>query len=207
MSRNLYIGLGGSGIKTIDEIKQQLVNARREDSSIATVFCAIDTDRHSLHSCTSLLSNELELVNICGELHARERYLVYRNEYGIPQNNVERLQALHNFGSGQIRSNGHFCFLCNKDKLRDMILFAYHKLTNIELNIESFNINVHLFFSLCGGTGSGIFYDVAKLVKELIPNSNIACYTYSHHYFPSSASWNNIESNTYATFLELEACF
>lgn len=204
MSRNLYIGLGGSGIKTVDEIKQQFVNGGKEETSIATVFCGIDTDINSLHSCTSLSPNEL--VNI-GVPYAHERFHVYPDQYDIPENNVENLKSLRNFGSGRIRSNGHFCFLCNGDKLRNMILCAYYELINIELDAVSPNIDVHMFFSLCGGTGSGIFYDIAKLVKEIIPNSNITCYAYSHNYFMDIVIPWNIPLNTYAALLELDYCF
>lgn len=203
MNRNLFIGLGGCGIRTVNEIKQQFINVGIEKSSIAVVFRAIDTDIYSLHNCTFLSPNEL--VDI-GVSHAYARYLTNQDKYDIPQNNAKYLKGLRNYGSNQVRSNGRFCFLCNEEILRGMILHAYHELTNIELSVESANIDVHLFFSLCGGTGSGIFNGIAKLVKEIIPNSNITCYAYSHNYFMNIIN-RDIKLNTYAALLETNYCF
>lgn len=204
MRGNIYIGLGGSGIKTVDAIKQQFYS---DDFiyNIASAFCAIDTDREALSNC-GFLSAE-ELVDI-GVVNPRLIYTANKDKFDIPDKNIHYLSNICNSGSGQVRSNGHFCFLHNDSFLRNKILSVYHELTNTKSKITISNIDVHLFFSSCGGTGSGIFYDIAKLIKEIIPNSNIICYAYSHRYFEDITPFNClIKSNEYATLLETNYYF
>lgn len=206
MKANIYIGLGGSGIKTVDSIKQQVFSSENSHND-ASAFCAIDTDFVSLDNCKVLSSSEFLNINI---EFPNERYIINEEGYDIPNKNIGFLKSLGSWGSGAIRSNGHICFLFNKDIIKKTILRAYDKLICVKLTEEYRcidSIDVHLFFSLCGGTGSGIFYDIAKLVKEIIPNSNIICYAYSHNHFMNIGINWNIALNTYAALLETDYSF
>lgn len=205
MNRNLFIGLGGSGIKTIDLIKQHVFSS--DNSHIeASAFCAIDTDMISLDNCKSLSSREFVNINVESSY---ERYIVDKERYDIPDKNIEALRYIGSWGSGTIRSNGHFCFLFNKAIIEKTLFSTYYKLTDVRLTCELGRIDgiyVHLFFSLSGGTGSGIFYDVANLVKKIMPRSFIIYYVFSNTYFRGYSSYTitrRMSANAVASLFEL----
>lgn len=204
MRANLYIGLGGSGVKTVDLIKQH-VSSSDNSHNATSAFLAIDTDMISLDNCKSISSREFVNINI--EL-PYARYISDKERYDIPDKNINALQDLSSCGSGAIRSNGHFCFLFNKDIIEKTILRTYNELIAVRSTDEFHRIDgisVHLFFSLCGGTGSGVFYDVANLVKKIIPNSCIIYYVFSNTYFPMRFHhfFTRLAANTYASLFEL----
>ena len=201
---NLYIGLGGSGVKTVDLIKQH-VSSSDNSHNATSAFLAIDTDMISLDNCKFISSREF--VNISIE-HPYERYIIDKERYDIPDKNINDLMGLRSLGSGAIRSNGHFCFLFNKDIIKEVILHAYNVLFAVRSTDEFHRIDgisVHLFFSLCGGTGSGVFYDVANLVKQIIPDSCITYYVFSNSYFRMGNPhfFTRLKANTYASLFEL----
>ena len=199
---NLYIGLGGSGVKTVDLIKQH-VSSSDNSHNATSAFLAIDTDMISLDNCKSISSREFVNINI---EFPYARYISDKERYDIPDKNINALQDLSSCGSGAIRSNGHFCFLFNKDIIEKTILRTYNELIAVRSTDEFHRIDgisVHLFFSLCGGTGSGVFYDVANLVKKIIPSSNIIYYVFSNTYFPDIVRMRLFEANTCASLFEL----
>ena len=61
--RSLIIGLGGSGIKTVNQIKTVL-NAKCADYASRVAFLAIDTDANDiLRSTTALSPNESKVIS------------------------------------------------------------------------------------------------------------------------------------------------
>lgn len=129
----------------------------------------------------------------------------------LPNENKDCLQSLR-CGAGQCRSNGRFAFEVDKHRnkyIRSHLLSCYYAISKVvqeELMqeiIPSPSIDIHIVSSIAGGTGSGIIIELAKQVREIIPNSNIMGYFFSHSFFRAIGVHWNIIPNAYATLFEL----
>lgn len=201
--RSIYIGLGGLGIQTISKVKECYDRVMNLVEPIIK-FVGIDTDVQNLRAsglnrdeCIASRSND---AMAC--LHA------HPNEYTwLPDENRHYLQSLTNHGAGQIRSNGRFTFENNKDEIRRHLLRCYQEITQADPGIADImfvpNIDIHIVSSIAGGTGSGIIIELAKQIREIIPNSNIMGYFFSHSFFRAIGVHWNITPNAYATLFEL----
>ncbi len=93
---------------------------------------------------------------------------------------------------GRIQSPGAIEKITNSPKLRRLNYGA-------EINNLG-NRNVYIIGSLAGGTGSGLFIDIARIVKGIDSNATIVGFFMSSRFFPSPKP--RMHANTYAACLE-----
>lgn len=110
MRANLYIGLGGSGVKTVDLIKQH-VSSSDNSHNATSAFLAIDTDMISLDNCKSISLREFVNINI---EFPYARYISDKERYDIPDKNINALRDLSSCGSGQSVLTDTFVFFSTK---------------------------------------------------------------------------------------------
>jgi hypothetical protein len=119
-------------------------------------------------------------------------------------------------GAGQKRYQGRFSFYRNTAKLLEMPRKLVKNL-NVESNLANlpdYNVVnksnkqtcIHMICSPCGGTGAGMFLDVANTIKHFIPED---CILYAHllspeFYIDKASPNDNIYPNTYAAFKEMD---
>lgn len=213
LRRSIYIGLGGTGCDAIMIVKKYFTSTTGRVPSMIR-FLAVDTNQPELERKGFDPMEQLAFV-------MNHPQSIYRNSpekfAWLPPQNVENIQGIGNTGAGQIRSNGAFV-LAVKEMTHDNESFS-SRLSTIKDNLVRINvedadydllatgkIDVHLCFSLCGGTGSGMFLEIAKLIKEVIPNSNLIGYALSHSFYENVGVHKNVKSNAYASLLELDYC-
>lgn len=208
MRRTLYIGLGGTGIKVIDGVKKQIVSTYGNVPPVIK-FLGIDADMASLSEST-LDAQERLFISVNG---AYDYFLAHRDQYDdLPARNAQCLHSIHGSGAGQIRSNAYFLYQYNRRDIESIFRRMYCDLCRpydtTTINMYEFSastqIDVHLCLSLCGGFGSGIFLEISKLIKEIIPNSNIIVYAFSHEFFMHVGVPWNLKPNCYASLLEAD---
>ena len=114
ITRTLFVGLGGTGVKSILRAKQCFVDAYGEVPPMVA-FLAIDTDKaireKSLPSRSGkevkLSENEICFCGITGS--ALDIYRNHLTQFQwLPKRNVSFLANLKNTGAGAVRSNGRF---------------------------------------------------------------------------------------------------
>ena len=112
ISRTLFIGLGGTGVKAILRAKQCFMDAYGEIPPMVA-FLAVDTDKAIRESSlpsrkgkeVRLSENEICFCGITGS--ALEIYNNHQTKFQwVPRRNVPFLSNLKNTGAGQVRSNG-----------------------------------------------------------------------------------------------------
>jgi len=185
LTKTLFVGLGGTGVKSILRTKQCFMDAYGEIPPMIA-FLAIDTDRGirniSMKSRSgkdvTLNDSELCFCGITGSAldiynHAPSRFS------WIPKRNVNFLAGLQNEGAGQIRSNGRFLIRYNAEPLSKAVAgkvaqiarplpfnsrFVYD---NNKDGIEYPTI-VNIVGSVAGGTGSGTIIDMIVLASETL---------------------------------------
>ena len=228
ITRTLFIGLGGTGVKSILRVKQCFMDAYGEIPPMVA-FLAIDTDKgirdKSLFSRTGkeikLTENEICFCGIMGSALQICNHFPTRFQW-VPRRNLSFLSNLSGTGAGQIRSNGRFLARHNADDISKRVAskvseigrplplgsrFTYD--TNKD-GVE-YPTKVNIVGSVAGGTGSGTFLDMLVLVAKTLRDSGLA-YSITpwmvlpevfRHMAPGPAS-ANVFQNAYGAIRELD---
>ena len=216
IKRCLYIGLGGTGIKTILQTKKRFIDTYGEVPPMIG-FLGIDTDKGEYSK--QLLSVRGEVVRLEPheqlQLHVENPtkflYCTKLDISWVPECNLNAISMLRDLGAGQLRSNGRFAFTVNKEivklvtncKLADIQNARIVNDDNYEL-LNSSTTEVHMAFSLCGGTGSGTFLNMAYLLKEIDPNLKIYGCAVLPGVFETLTACARLVPNAYGALLELD---
>lgn len=186
LRRSVFIGLGGTGMKSILKTKAILLDNYGKDGELPPMFTflGIDTDKREYGKTTkSKALGEIKLT-------AKEQFSIsvprpkqyfdkQRMEMTwMPRQNIGCVTTLDN-GAGQVRSNGRVAFMYNKAQLKTRLEQAITDVNSSDSydakwsefqSIAHDDVNkteVHVVFSVCGGTGSGTFLDVAYLLRDI----------------------------------------
>ena len=228
ITRTLFLGLGGTGVKAVLRAKQCFFDAYG-DIPPMVAFLAIDTDKAIRDkSVTSRTGKEIKLseneICFCGITgSALEIYNNHLSQFQwIPKRNARFLSNLRNTGAGAVRSNGRFLARHNATDIGKRVAskvaeigkplpigsrFAYD--TNKD-GVE-YPIKVNIVGSVAGGTGSGTFLDILVLVAKTLRETGLA-YSISpwlvlpdvfRHMAPGPAS-ANVYQNAYGAIRELD---
>lgn len=203
MRRTLYVGLGGTGLKVINEVKRHFASKYNEIPH-EIQFLGIDADLQALRN-TLLDPSEICYLDVG---HPIEQLRVYNNRSYIdfPSKNETIIQCMTGCGTGCWRSNGQFLFLSSYKTVQEAILrkIKHMLCCGVSDIFQSKFIDVHLCFSLCGGFGSGAIIEMAKIIRNVIPQSNIIAYAFSQQLYKGLPVHWNFKPNEYATLLEMD---
>jgi hypothetical protein len=190
---HLFIGLGGAGGKTLRAIKQQMhhdLSANGYSGSLPTAwqFLHIDTptvqdgasfsapmlpadEYYSVTRPELTLKDIVERVENLGPLAETQKILAGWSTEFVP--------VVINCGAAQIRGIGRLALVADLRNTFDVIQSAISKMlspkaipelqavaSTLGIAFEKSTPQVFIISSLGGGTGSGMFLDVAELVKR-----------------------------------------
>lgn len=189
LRRTLLIGLGGTGIKAILNAKKMFYENYGQIPPMIG-FIGMDTDKPGLRNAsvtandgTKITLNKSEQLCISVDTPTA----IYSNNQArrlfdwMPECNVQGLTAL-SIGAGQMRSNGRFAVTVNESNVKS---FISNKITeinnasiidNVDYDLLGSETEVHMVFSLGGGTGSGTFLNTAYLIKRMYPTIKLSGY-------------------------------
>lgn len=181
LKRSLFIGLGGTGLKSILHTKKRFIDTYGEIPPM-TAFLAFDTDGDSINTkIDSNLGNHRIGLDASEFLHIRVRHPqeILRQQPElfdfVPASNRELLVSLTD-GAGQVRSNGRFATHFNYSAIENSIRTKLTSILNADAigndkyEINGSDVEINMMFSVAGGTGSGTFLDMAYIVKEVSKN-------------------------------------
>lgn len=228
ITRTLYVGLGGTGVKAILRTKQCFIDAYGEVPPMVA-FLAIDTDtairEKSLKSRNGqdvkLSENEICFCGITGNAIDIYRRNITNFQW-LPKRNAKFLANLQNTGAGQVRTNGRFLARYNAKAVGQLIQskvaqigapipegspFAY----DTDKDGVTYPTKVNVVGSIAGGTGSGTFIDMLVIIAKALRQSGL---NYSitpwmvlpevfRHMAPGAAS-DNVFQNAYGAIRELD---
>ena len=186
----IAIGLGGTGISCLRELKKQVYNKLLPDNVGEAVpeykhirFLAVDTDSSSLGDDGSIdaINKGTEFFNIsCKDINGllENRSVLELNRYldwlrlANPAKGVTGLPILSAIdGAGGVRQAGRLLLLEKsydfKEKVTNLIAAAKRDLPG------NADINIMIFTGLGGGTGSGTFLDVCYIVYQALADMNL----------------------------------
>ena len=177
LKRSLYIGLGGTGIKALLKTKKMFIDNYGEVPPMIQ-FLGFDTDKGVYEKKEKQVTEEVYLtkaeqcdISVPGSpidyYHSNVKELSW-----LQAPNDKMIRNLDK-GAGQIRTNGRLAFVYNVQNIRTSIETAYTKASsymivdNPKYAPADGNVEIHVIFSIGGGTGCGTFLDVAYLIRKM----------------------------------------
>lgn len=212
----LLIGIGGTGQKVLAQVKARFI--RNYGAKPAAVeFLCFDTDQAleqvNLNGQPVSLTPGAELVNIGGiqtanilrhlDINPAIAAWITEDKERIP------VQAI-TMGAKQVRPLGRLSLFWHVGAVASKIKAAVARLTDLRLRSHQYGINVFIVASVCGGTGSGGFLDMAYLTRKEIENANLPssfCNINAILALPSvfpNVDPIGIQSNAFAALRELD---
>ena len=215
MRPSLFIGLGGIGVSAILKTKALLLDTYGQNGALPPCFSFLGIDTNQQTFSRSVMSKTAGEVSLsvfeqaAAHVHdARAYYRHHRDDMTwIPEQNGNYI-ANFDYGACSVRTNGRLAFIYN---LRNIESYLHHPLHNLAR--PGCSIDVHIAFSLCGGTGSGMFLDLAYLLRELSSQFNIPIFlngygvmpgVFEHQVSSAHPAWDRWRANTYAALHELD---
>lgn len=189
LRRTLLIGIGGTGVKSILNAKKMFYENYGQIPPMVG-FIGVDTDEPGLRNAFVTANDGTRITLSTSEqlcISVATPTLIYSNNRTtglfdwMPACNVQALTAL-SIGAGQMRSNGRFAVTVNEENVKQFISNKMTEVNNASIignqkyELLGKETEVHMVFSLGGGTGSGTFLNFAYLVKRIFPNVKLSGY-------------------------------
>lgn len=214
--RSLYIGLGGTGMKALLHTKKMFIDTYGEVPPMIG-FLAIDTDGGEYKKTLKSVRNEEIKIVPNEQLELKAQGAVDFYNYNkpdftwIPEININSIAMLRGDGAGGVRSNGRFAFTVNKESVLAAVRTKINNITSATINANdkyellSNNLpEIHLVFSICGGTGCGTFLNMAYLLKQINSALQVTGYAVLPGAFEGIAATANAVPNTYGSLFDLD---
>ncbi|MCC6446678.1 MAG: tubulin-like doman-containing protein, partial [Armatimonadetes bacterium] len=192
LQRSLVIGLGGCGAEVIKRLRRLLTArfGRFEDIPIVS-FLYIDTDPNWLRQMASEIEDDIRLPD-SERLDAQfpDAAGLYRNirEGHNPNYSWFSLEKLQHHtsvidGAGTIRQLGRLCFWHHAADIHqkmESLLSGLNDDRNAQFMQDQYGVavdpglNIHIIAGLAGGTGSGMFLDMAYTARRVLQSLGLA---------------------------------
>ncbi len=222
----LIIGLGGTGKQVLLNFRRMYYERYGSKHPPYVGHLWIDTDSRNVlldgREMDFLMNevnfNENEKVSV--ELKKADLQNFYDNSSNHPHifswfdKRLEKHGHITN-GAGAIRSFGRLAFFRYYDQIMAMVRDMHGKISNVATHIDPSlenkgivldggALDIWLIFSVAGGTGSGMFLDLAFALRERWPNVNIRSIILLPSVFSNEKTNNRFFGNAYAALMELE---
>lgn len=178
MNHNYLIGLGGSGGKIIAQLYGRLIKERGSNFEKEATCVAIDTDRGELNDLAQL---GVKQVCISGSGNVGQFFNNLGDDVSewcpntANEGNFFSSQLFN--GASQCRLKSRLClanFLKdNNNTLANILEESLIPGSNVDTDAGEAPITVIIASSIAGGTGSGIFIQVALYIKKFFREHNI----------------------------------
>lgn len=217
IKRCLYVGLGGTGMKALLHTKKMFVETYGEVPPMIG-FLAVDTDGEEYKNASLPSKNgpvrldPNERIPIFVE-DARAAYVNSKSHFTwVHPNNVFALTSMTK-GAGQIRSNGRFALTCNFEDLSNKVREIVGRITDASIRTNPKydadfvgDVEVHVVFSLGGGTGAGTFIDMAYVIRHALGKCKVTGYAVLPDVFESMSRYGmeRVKPNTYGSIFDLD---
>lgn len=212
--RTIFIGLGGTGVQTLDRIKGVVSNRLDATWNRYIAFLAVDTAYTELEHAKYLQSGETVLTTIDGadaRVQDPAQYPAAWRMFAKPETMAKEITSMSLPGANRKRLVGRLkVHDWNSQGAVDMKIVQ--AIASMKSNVLSpvsnpGNYEVYVIGSVCGGTCSGAFLEMPTLVRKALNCENVHIYALLYlpdtltHLDPSNAA--ELMANGYASLKEL----
>ncbi|MCX7993506.1 MAG: hypothetical protein N2651_07530 [Fimbriimonadales bacterium] len=226
----LVVGLGGSGIYTARRLKQLI--RERYDTEGLIRFLYLDTDQGATAQEPNLADAKPEEIVSLSIAHPEQIVEEWRNNPDLHPyleflNGDVNVGLLRNAdGAAGIRPIGRFGLHASFDTVYPRLQRAVQEIMQVEeqiralmstvryqVGVVSSQPRIYIVTSLCGGTGSGIYFDTALVLRDILLKQNLdgelvgvfsLPSVFQHEAGISHSMREVIHANAYAALMELE---
>ena len=206
--QSIVIGIGGSGHDIVDSLKKQTKNILGDLPIIQ--FLVFDTDSRKEDSALK----DSEFIELTVE-YADDYIRAMDKNPELKAWWPEDLKKIGDItqGAKETRPIGRFAFYRNIDKIRNILQDRIEYIRQPKSIVETENkgysvkrdLKVFIVNSLGGGSGSGIFLDMAYNVRDIVKKCSISGYAILPDVFEmDETNRARVGANTYAALLELD---
>lgn len=217
ISKSILIGVGGTGHKILLDVRKRLIEKYGSLERIPILsFLQIDTDaatlernvnfndRANLDRSEVIYASVEGVGGLRGNLHNYPHLASWLDERSLTGDIYQ--------GAGAIRARGRLAFFWNYDRISREIESRYQKITQ-EASITAAQslglavgegVTIYVVGSLLGGTGSGMFLDLAYTLRERVARGPLV-ETVGFFTIPPNLDAVPVDNkpNAYAALLEL----
>jgi hypothetical protein len=226
MKKTLFIGLGGTGKEVLMRLRRKFYNASENKYGYDFIrYLWIDTDVSGSPMCDENwnvtgenisfgIRNNINEVfdahiqpDILNDFYKRVNTYVHIRHW-FPADALKPLgyEALKNGAKG-IRPLGRLAFAWHSASIQKILQDNLATL-NVQFNIEGIEvdnaIDVYVVGSLAGGTGSGMFLELAKMLKANWPTNSVYGVFFPSDMFEIKGDNEYRDANCYAALQELD---
>lgn len=222
----LAIGIGGTGVAALAELKQKVYQQLEPDDPNSAVptyqhiqFLAIDSDTTDIDGMRgkAKLDRDQEFFsinnpNLAAALKAKGQV---KGNAALNWMDIDKItNLLGTQGAGGVRQVGRFLLI---SRASNLISTIQAKCTQALKGMDGPNLDVYIFAGLSGGTGSGCFLDTCYIVQKALEDMGMAQFANVMGFFflpdvitskPQAASQpaavKYYSSNGYAAMKELD---
>ncbi len=222
--RTIFIGLGGTGNEVVRRVKREMLR-HRYDLPIFQ-YLVLDTvifdEKPGLEPLMRLRNGEEYLY--IGGYNPNE---VLKNLANWPVigrwwgNRKQTNLVTVDEGAGQMRSVGRMGFFYHFNTIEVQLRRIVQEVTSVTNRenalVQNYDVSandpiIYIVFSLCGGTGSSLFFDVAYVLKQMLASAGMKPTIVGMAMLPgpfiqsisSIPQQERIQANTYAALMEME---
>lgn len=214
LHRTLLIGLGGTGIDLLRKFKTHYGKYYDKEQRYIQIL-GIDTTNQRTDSSDPFLENH-EFLHMGNPVITSANVMQFRkrNQFRWLPDDLPAFSVAT--GAGMRRLVGHVAYFWRGADIVSRIENAMHTLNHAEASGDFANVvdgaqtRVFIISSVCGGTGTGMFLDIAFLVNHLFARHNYETVRFGMLFLPStfrqlaqSAQYATLEANGYAALQEL----
>jgi hypothetical protein len=221
LTPTMLVGVGGTGVAVLRKFKRLYMEVNDEADQYIKLL-AIDTDNqledNQLEGTDPYLDNSeflqlakpdpIQVTDVLRESRRGTKSLEWLSHMNLPAFEMHR-------GAGMKRLQGHMAYFWKGVKIRKRIEEVMAPLLEANPNLKgqerATGVRLFIVSSLCGGTGTGMFLDMAYLVRDVIEaGGGPRVKTFGLLFLPSAfqqlrtkPAWPAIHANGYAALQEL----
>lgn len=213
----VVIGLGGTGVKTITYLKK-ILQEQAEDSAKFVRFLAIDIDELKGEVPSASLFGENirldpeknEFLRITDQTRGSEARNIPSIASWFPEEGYKYLPLTE--GARQAKPIGRLGFYLSHDDLALRLHRLSDKFVTPQVleefpGIKAGELNIYVVSSICGGTGAGLFLDIAYELRYLQQQTQLPEKSRIKGLFALGDVYDavskRVQANTYASLREL----
>ena len=216
--RTILVGLGGTGVRTINHVKSEMAKRFQPGWNQSIAFLAVDASYSELDNAQSLLPNEKLCINISGindRVKNPQHYPAAIRPFMKDGENANTAPTIgtniDSDGCGRMRLIGKIKIHDKQDAMgADEMIVA--KLSSVVASLQlpaggSGFYDVYVICSGSGGTGSGGFLEMPSLIRKAMGNTQV--HVNGIYYMPDAITGmdptnaHKLKANGYATLKEL----
>ena len=221
----LLIGLGGTGGDVLLRVRRKFQERFGDLSRFPTVgYLYIDTDVSA--QAVTQVSHGIEEKGLGFEPNERVEAMITKSNPLYVGKSLEKFPHIAKWldpqipmpenivkGAGQIRGLSRLAFFHNFQRINERIQglsqtittsTSLDKVRSIGYDVSPQPVQVYVVCSIAGGTGSGMFLDMAYLVSHLIADTERRAYLVFPDIFKGKVDMPRVRANGCAALMELE---